>query len=316
MTVMVTGATGFLGRRVVQALLDRGKDVRCLIRSPGAEVMFDQDRVDVHYGSVTDPASLRAAFYDLDEVVHLVAVIQEIGGATFFRINVQGTQNVLKAAADAGVQRFVHLSAIGAQEDPGMRYLYSKWVAEQLVFDSGIPYTVLRPSLLFGEGDEFMNALAGLIRTTPLVPVLGNGKNEFQPVLVEDVARCVVNAIDTPRLQNRRVEIGGPQRLTYDQIVDEVAFTMAAKRLKLHIPVALMRFPVWLTEKLFSKPPVTQDQLAMLQVPNYPESDTIQGVFRFSPKPVRGNIDYVRRVTWGDGFKMLLGRMPRHIRDH
>jgi nucleoside-diphosphate-sugar epimerase len=189
-------------------------------------------------------------------------------------------------------------------------------VAEQLVFDSGIPYTVLRPSLLFGEGDEFMNALAGLIRTTPLVPVLGNGKNEFQPVLVEDVARCVVNAIDTPRLQNRRVEIGGPQRLTYDQIVDEVAFTMAAKRLKLHIPVALMRFPVWLTEKLFSKPPVTQDQLAMLQVPNYPESDTIQGVFRFSPKPVRGNIDYVRRVTWGDGFKMLLGRMPRHIRDH
>ena len=316
MTVMVTGATGFLGRRVVQALLDRGKDVRCLVRSPGAEVMFDQDRVDVHYGSVTDPASLRAAFYDLDEVVHLVAVIQERGGATFFRVNVEGTRNVLKAAEEAGVQRFVHLSAIGAQEDPGMRYLYSKWVAEQLVFSSGVPCTILRPSLLFGEGDEFMNALAGLIRTTPLVPVIGNGKNEFQPVSVEDVARCVANAIDNPRLRNQRVEIGGPQRLTYDQIVDAVAFTMGAKRLKLHIPVALMRFPVWLAEKLFSKPPVTQDQLAMLQVPNYPESDTIQSVFRFSPKPVRGNITYVRRVTWGDGFKMLLGRMPRHIRDH
>ncbi len=316
MTVMVTGATGFLGRRVVQALLDRGKDVRCLVRSPGAEAMFDQDRVDVHYGSVTDPASLRAAFYDLDEVVHLVAVIRERGGATFIRINVEGTRNVLKAAEEAGVQRFVHLSAIGAQENPGMRYLYSKWVAEQLVFSSDIPYTILRPSLLFGEGDEFMNALAGLIRTTPLVPVIGNGKNEFQPVSVEDVARCVVNAIDNPRLRNQRVEIGGPQRLTYNQIVDEVAFTMGAKRLKLHIPVALMRFPVWLTEKLFSKPPVTQDQLAMLQVPNYPESDTIQSVFRFSPKTVRGNITYVRRVTWGDGLKMLLGRMPRHIRDH
>ena len=316
MTVMVTGATGFLGRRVVQTLLDRGKDVRCLVRSPGAEAMFDQDRVDVHYGSVTDPASLRAAFYDLDEVVHLVAVIRERGGATFFRINVEGTRNVLRAAADAGVQRFVHLSAIGAQENPGMRYLYSKWLAEQLVFSSGIPYTILRPSLLFGEGDEFMNALAGLIRTTPLVPVIGNGKNEFQPVSVEDVARCVANAIDNPRLWNQRVEVGGPQRLTYDQVVDEVAFTMGAKRLKLHIPVVLMRFPVWLTEKLFSKPPVTRDQLAMLQVPNYPESDTIQSVFRFSPKPVRGNITYVRRVTWGDGFKMLLGRMPRHIRDH
>ena len=316
MTVMVTGATGFLGRRVVEALLDRGKDVRCLVRSPGAETMFDQDRVDVHYGSVTDPASLRAAFYDLDEVVHLVAVIQELGGATFNRINVEGTRNVLKAAEDAGVRRFVHMSAIGAQENPEMRYLYSKWVAEQLVFSSGIPYTILRPSLLFGEGDEFMNALAGLIRTMPIVPVLGNGKNEFQPVSVDDVARCVANAVDNPRLRNRRVEIGGPQRLTYDQVVDEVAFTMNSKRWKLHIPVALMRFPVWLTEKLFSKPPVTKDQLAMLQVPNFPERDTVQGFFRFSPRRIRGNITYVRRVTWGDGVRMLLGRMPKRIRDH
>ena len=316
MTVMVTGATGFLGRRVVQALLDRGKDVRCLVRSPGAEVMFDQDQVDVHYGSVTDPASLRAAFYDLQEVVHLVAIIQERGRATFSRINVQGTENVLKAAADVGVRRFVHVSAIGAQQDPVMRYLYSKWLAERMVIASGIPYTILRPSLLFGEGDEFMNALAGLVRTMPLVPVIGNGKNEFQPVSADDVARCVANAVDNPRLRNRRVEIGGPQRLTYDQIVDAVSFTMSARRWKLHIPVALMRFPVWLTEKLFSKPPVTQDQLAMLRVPNYPDTDTVQGVFGFSPKPVRGNITYVRRVTWGDGFKMLLGRMPRHIRDH
>ena len=316
MTVMVTGATGFLGRRVVQALLDRGKDVRCLVRSPGAEAMFDLDRVDVHYGSVTDPASLRAAFYDLEEVVHLVAVIQERGGATFVRINVEGTRNVLEAAKDAGVRRFVHLSAIGAQENPAMRYLYSKWVAEQLVFSSGIPYTILRPSLLFGEGDEFMNALAGLVRTMPLVPVIGNGKNEFQPVSVDDVARCTANAVDNPRLRNRRVEIGGPQRLTYDQIVDQVAFTMGVRRWKLHVPVALMRFPVWLTEKLFSKPPVTKDQLAMLRVPNYPESDTIPGIFGFSPKQVNGNITYVRRVRWGDGVKMLLGRMPRHIRDH
>ena len=316
MTVMVTGATGFLGRRVVEALLDRGKDVRCLVRSPGAEAMFDQDRVDVHYGSVTDPASLRAAFYDLEEVIHLVAVIQERGGATFYRINVEGTRNVLKAAEDAGVRRFVHMSAIGAQENPAMRYLYSKWVAEQLVFSSGIPYTILRPSLLFGEGDEFMNALAGLIRVMPIVPVIGNGKNEFQPVSVDDVARCAANAVDNPRLRNRRVEIGGPQRLSYDQVVDEVAFTMSTKRWKLHIPVALMRFPVWLTEKLLSKPPVTKDQLAMLQVPNFPERDTVQGVFRFSPKRIRGNITYVRRVTWGDGVKMLLGRMPRHIRDH
>ena len=290
--------------------------MRCLVRTPGAEDMFDLDRVDVHYGSVTDPASLKASFYDLEEVVHLVAVIQEQGGATFSRINVEGTRNVLEAAAEGRARRFVHLSAIGAQENPRMRYLHSKWLAEQLVHSSDIPYTILRPSLLFGEGDELFNALAGLVRTMPVVPVVGNGRNEFQPISAEDVALCVANAIDNHRLRNRLVEIGGPHRLSYNQLVDEVKLSLGARRLKFHMPVPLMRLPVWLMGKLFSKPPVTQDQLNMLQVPNYAEEGTVEEVFGFAPRPVRGNVDYVRQVSRKDGVKMLLGSMPRHIRDH
>ena len=316
MTVMVTGSTGFLGRRVVQALLAEGKDVRCLVHSPGSESLFDLDKVDVHYGSVTDPPSLRSAFYNLDEVIHLVAIIQERGNSTFYRVNVEGVRNVLRAAEAAGVQRIVHVSAIGAQETPTMRYLHSKWQGEQLVLNSGIPYTILRPSLLFGEGDQFMNSLAGLVRAAPVVPVIGSGKNELQPVSVDDVARCIVTSIDEPSMRNRIVEIGGPHRLTYNQIVDTVAKSMGARHLKLRIPVSLMRFPVWLMQKFLSRPPITLEQLAMIQVPNYPQSDTVQKVFGFSPRPLMGNIDFVRRVTRLDGLKMLFGRMPAHLRDH
>ena len=316
MTVMVTGSTGFLGRRVVQALLDEGKDVRCLVHSPGSESLFDLDKVDVHYGSVTDPRSLKLAFYNLDEVIHLVAIIQEKGSSTFSRVNVEGVRNVLKAAEAAGVQRIVHLSAMGAQEAPTMRYLHSKWQGEQLVVHSGIPYTILRPSLLFGEGDQFMNSLAGLVKVAPLVPVIGSGKNEFQPISVDDVAKCIVISIDEPNVRNRIVEIGGPDRLTYNQIVDTVAKTMGAWRLKLRIPVSLMRFPVWLMQKLLSRPPVTLDQLAMLHVPNYAQSDTVQEIFDFSPRPLMGNIPFVRRVTRIDGLKILFGRIPARLRDH
>ncbi len=316
MTVLVTGSTGFLGRRVVEALADRGKDVRCLVRSPGAEAVLDLNKVDVHYGSVNDPASLRSAFYDLEAVVHLVAVIRERGENSFYRVNVQGLRNVLRAAYAAGAKRFIHVSAIGVQQTPRLRYLYSKWQAEQLMPRSGMSYTVLRPSLLFGEGDEFLNSLAGLVKAFPVVPVIGTGRNQFQPIAVSDAARCIAEALDSYKLNNRTVEIGGPDRLTYNQIVDIVAKTIGARRLKLHAPVALMRFPVWLMQKLLSRPPVTLEQMAMLPVPNYAESDTVQELFGFDPLPMAGNIDFVKRVSRMDGLRMVLGSMPRRLRDH
>lgn len=316
MTVLVTGPTGFLGRRVVKALVDQGTSVRCLVHKPGSEKIIDHDLVDVHYGSVTDPASLRSAFYDLEAVVHLVAVIREIGMDTFYRINVRGVQNVIRAASDAGIERFVHVSAIGAQDNAYMKYLHSRWRAERLIKQSGLSYTILRSSLMFGEGDEFINTLAGLIKCSPIVPVIGSGLAQFQPISVEDVARCIVSSINQENMKNRQVELGGPTRLTYDQIADIVIKSMRARRTKIHLPVSMFKYVVWLLETIRSRPPVTRDQLSMLTVPNFPSSDSVQEMFGFKPRPLVGNIDFVNRISRFDGLRISLGNMPSNIRDH
>ena len=169
MAVLVTGATGFLGRRVVQELLNHQYEVRCLVHTPGRERIFADRSVDVQYGNVLDADALASACQGMESVIHTVAIIRQRRGATFDQINRQGTANLVAAAKEAGgVRHFIHISALGASNTPGYRYLYSKWQGEREVIDSGLSYTIFRPSLIFGEGDEFLNALAGLVRVFPL----------------------------------------------------------------------------------------------------------------------------------------------------
>ena len=139
MVAIVTGATGFVGREVVKALLSRDIEVRCLVRTPGREEVLGGQPIDVHYGDVGDRAALKAAFYDADVVVHLVAVIREKGRATFEMVNVQGTRNVAEAARGGGVKHLIYMGALGAAAGPTYPYLHSKWQAEQAIIESGMP---------------------------------------------------------------------------------------------------------------------------------------------------------------------------------
>ena len=150
MTVLVTGATGLVGRQVVQQLLDTDHEVRVMVRRPGSESVFATPPTDVCYGDVGNPDAIAEACRDISEVIHLVAVIRG-GPRQFDAINRQGTANVVAAAKAAGsVRRFIHLSAVGAANVPRLRYLYSKWLGEQEVVNSGLPYAIIRPSLIFG----------------------------------------------------------------------------------------------------------------------------------------------------------------------
>ena len=201
MLVVVTGATGFLGRRVVRELVDRRHQVRCLVHVPGRERIFDHREVEVHYGNVLDSGSLTAAFYNAEAVVHLVAIIRPTRRLTFDLVNRQGAANVAAAAREAGSRQFQYVSALGAASDQSYSYFYSKWQAEQEVVNSGLPYTIIRPGVLFGQGDEFITALAMLVRLFPLTPVFGSGDNRLQPIAAEDLARCIAISLERNELR-------------------------------------------------------------------------------------------------------------------
>jgi NADH dehydrogenase len=316
MLVLVTGATGFLGRRVVKELQAHHHRVRCLVHTPGQERLFPDRSVDVHYGSVSDPAALAGAFYDVEVVIHLVGILRQRRWRTFDQINRQGVANVVAAAGETGVKHFIQVSSIGASNSGTYSYLYNKWRGEQEVVNSGLPYTVFRSSVMFGAGDEFLNILAGMVRLFPVVPVVGSGRNRFQPIAVEDAARCIVLGVDREDLKGRTIEIGGPQQLSYNEIIATVARTLGKRPLRFHVPVWLMYLATLVLQQLQPRPLVTTDQLRMLAIRNVAESGVVEQTFGFTPRPLEGNIDFVRSVSFQDAIKIALGSMPAQIRDH
>ena len=250
----------------------------------------------------------------VDAVVHLVAVIRERGRRTFDLVNRQATETVAYEARLAGVKHMVHVSAIGAQEDPAYPYLYSKWQGEQAVVRSGVVYTILRPSLLFGEGDEFINTLAGMVRAFPIVPIAGNGRALLQPIAVEEVAAVVAEVAGNPRYGGRTIEMGGPQRLSYDEIVDVVKRTLGVRRLKLHIPLSLMFTAVRAMEAVIPNPPATTNQLRMLALDNVTDGPPLEQLFRIKPRTLEGNVGYIRSMSYLEALRTALGFMPGRIR--
>ena len=316
MLVLVTGATGFLGRRVVSDLQARHHSVGCLVHYPGGERVFPSPTPDVYYGNVSDPVALEEAAKGVEVVIHLVAIIRQRQRATFESTNHLGTANVVSAAKQAGAKHLIHISANGVTNDEKFRYLYSKWQGEQQVMNSGLPYTILRPTLMFGPGDEFLNKLAGLARILPFVPVAGAGRNRYQPIAVEDVARCVALSVDRQDLKGKTLDIGGPGQLSYNEIVSIVAQTLGKRRWRIHVPVWMMLLATLALQVVQPRPVVTVDQLRMLGIRTVGEPGIVEQIFDFTPRTLEGNIDFVRSVTAADGLKMAMGLRPARIRDH
>lgn len=269
MKVFLTGATGFVGKGMLARLREEGHDAVCLVR-PGSETKLG--RHDEAAGKITyaaadlfHPDSLREAMAGCDAVIHLVGIIREQPrkGITFPRIHIEGTRNVVEAAKQAGVSRFVHMSALGARENATSAYHKTKYAAEQIVIASGIPFVIFRPSVIFGPGDEFVNMLADLVRL-PVTPVLGSGAYPLQPVARETVADVFVQALSSPSAANQIFETGGPEAITYEHILDHIGAAIGKRSVrKIHIPLSLMK-PVINIMEGFPFFPITNTQLTML----------------------------------------------------
>ena len=307
MQVLVTGATGFLGRRVVAELLARHHQVRCLVHSPGRERLLDGWDVDIHYGNIMDGDSISQAMYDVQSVVHLVGIIRARRGLSFDQVHRQGTANVAEAASVGRAREIIYVSALGATPNPAYPYLHSKHQGELRIINSGIPFTILRPSVIFGPGDEFLTALAGLVRLGPVVPVIGSGRNRLQPVALDDVAHCIADSVGNSLVKGKTLSLGGPNRLSYNDLLDEVALVMGRSIRRIHIPVVLAQPLIAVLQGLLPRAPMTTGQLKMLGIRNVAEGRDIEESFGFTPKPLRGNIDYVNEVGFGDALRMTLG---------
>jgi len=281
--ILVTGGTGFVGTHLIRRMRKEGLSVRAVVRNPDKAQALKDLGVEVVKGDVSDKASLEKATVGCDRVVHLVGIIQEAPGATFQGVHVEGTRNVIDAAKKAGVRHFFYQSALGARPGASSAYHRTKWEAEELVRASRIPYMILRPSLIYGPGDQFTIRLSEMIRLSPVLPVIGTGKSKVQPIFIEDVVSCIVKAVTIDTLISERYEIGGPDQLTYEEVTTAIADAMGVKRPALHVPLFFVKSVARILETVLPKPPVTTDQLIMLQEDNICSMRDIREAFGIEP---------------------------------
>jgi NADH dehydrogenase len=287
--VFITGATGFVGRAVVQALRAEGHAVRCLVRRGSERDLHGFEAIERVEGDVLDPAAaLEAAISGCDTVVHLVGIIREYPsrGITFERIHHEGTRNVVQAAVAAGARRFLHMSALGTRAGARSRYHQTKWAGEEAVRGSGLAWTIFRPSIIYGEGDGFLSLLAGMVKRLPVVPVLGDGRNRLQPVQIEQVAAGFARAVTHDASTKQTYDVAGPDALT---MLDVVTMLAAALHRRIHlvrVPLTLVR-PM--TSALHRLPsfPLTPDQLLMLEEDNVGDPQSFYTAFKLTPVPFR-----------------------------
>lgn len=303
-TVLVTGASGFVGSHLTPALIDAGHRVLALVRDDEAAAVVERrlgpgqrGSMEARRGDVTKPGSLPAALAGADAVLHLAAVARDWdGGATVRLVNTEGTRNLLSAASAAGVRRFIHLGALGVIDDPTLHYASSKAKAMALVRESGLDWTILSPSLLFGPRDGFFNILAGLVRMSPgIVPITGKGDARFQPLAIADLAKAAVMVLADDASIGREYLLGGPRHWTYREIVEEVLRGMGARRLLVPMPVALIRLVAGVSEAIRLPFPVATDQLRQLRFDNTGPEDAVRAGLGFEPQPMEGGLTHLRR---------------------
>lgn len=271
MTVLVTGAAGFVGQHTVRELVAQGQSVRALVRSLDGAASLDEAECELARGDVDDPASLADAVAGMDAVLHLVAVIHG-RPSDFERVIEAGTRNVLAAAQDAGIRRFVQMSALGtsvATKD-SVPYYRAKWRAEQAVRESGLSHAILRPSFVFGADGGALPRFARIARLAPLTPVVGPGTQRLQPIWVDDLARAAGLAL--ARDDELHVELGGPDIVDWNEFWAQLKAAIGTRRPSIHVPSWLVRPQALLFERL-PNPPVTRDQLRMLELGDNVVSD-------------------------------------------
>ena len=304
--VAILGGAGFIGRYVVKRLAERG-DVLAVGGRQAAAAKFlklkgDVGQVGLVNVSIHDEALLRAFVANADTVVNLVGILYESGRQRFEAVHHVGPARLARLAREAGAERFVHISAIGADPRSPSAYARTKAAGEEAVRDAFPTATILRPSVVFGPEDQFFNRLAAMALISPVMPLIGGGETRFQPVYVGDVADAVVRAIDDAATAGRIYELGGPKTYTLRALTELLLEEIRRKRLLIDLPFALASLQARLLS-LLPSPPLTPDQVEMLKRDNVVASGALGlEALGIAPTAVEAvlptDLDRFRRGGW------------------
>ena len=299
--ILVTGATGFVGRALLPRLVEGGHTVRVMLRPARQSPRLPKGvPVQVALAHLDDERSLRAAVSGVDIVIHLVGAEWRGPEADLLVTDAGGTRRIAEAAAAAGVKRFIYLSHLGADRASGYPVLKAKGIAEEFIRQTGVPFTILRSAMLFGPDDIFVNVLAALIKLGPGVFFMpGDGRAALQPLWVDDLATCIEWSLAEGSLLNQTVSIGGPEFVPLRSMVDIVMDVLGVSRLVVPVRPIYLRGGAWFLEQLLPRSPVTTRWLDYLAISRTCELTSVTRHFglkpaRFSP----ATLGYLRHKRW------------------
>ena len=298
-SVCLLGGTGFIGQAIADALAPRGVRIRVLTRSePRAAPLIVLPTAEVMTGDVRDGDFLRRAFDNMDAVINLVGILHESRRQTFEACHAELPRQVALACHGAGVQHLLHMSALGAAADAPSAYQRSKAAGERNVRDNAgaTAFTIFRPSVVFGEHDAFLNRFATMARLFPVIP-LPRADARFQPIWVEDVARCFATALGNPACFGATYDLCGPRAYTFRELVEYVGHVLGRRPRVMGLPGALATLQAWTLEHLPGSL-MTRDNLRSMQVDNTCDAP-FPAVFGFQPSPLEAIVPgYLAADTW------------------
>jgi len=266
--ITIFGGSGFVGRSVVRGLAKRGFRIRVAVRRPDLAFHLQPiggvGQIHAVQANIRYPETIKAALAGADAAINLVGILHESGRQTFENVHVKGARAIAGAARELDINRFVHMSALGANADSGSLYARTKAEAETHVRQTLKDATILQPSVLFGPEDGFFNKFASLARLSPVFPLVGGGHTKFQPLFVGDLAEAVVACLENRDAGGQTYELGGPEVLSLSEILEYIFVTIDRKRITVPMPFAVARFMAQFL-KLMPNPVLTPDQVELLK---------------------------------------------------